>query len=54
MAALHTIWARNYGNLWLLNSAYITLIPKKSDAEQGLPAYKFGAQLRQIGNQNPC
>jgi len=34
MAALHTIWARNYRNLWLLNSAYITLIPKKSDAEQ--------------------
>ena len=34
MAALHTIWGRNFRNLWLLNLAYITLIPKKSEAEQ--------------------
>ena len=34
MAALHTIWGRNFRNLWLLNSAYITLIPKKYEAEQ--------------------
>jgi hypothetical protein len=29
MAALHTIWGKNFRNLWMLNSAYITLIPKK-------------------------
>jgi len=34
MAALHTIWGRNFRNLWLLNSAYITLIPKKTVADQ--------------------
>ena len=33
MAALHRIWGRNCRNLWLLNSAYITLLPKKSDAD---------------------
>lgn len=33
MAALHTIWGRNCRNLWLLNSAHITLLPKKSDAD---------------------
>jgi len=33
MAALHTIWGRNCRNLWLLNSAYITLLPKKSYAD---------------------
>ena len=34
MAALHMIWGRNCRNLWLLNSAYITLLPKKSEADQ--------------------
>lgn len=29
MAALHTIWGKSFCNLWMLNSAYITLIPKK-------------------------
>ena len=33
MAALHRIWGRNCRNLWLLNSAYITLLPKKPDAD---------------------
>ena len=34
MAALHTVWGKNFRNLWMLNSAYITLIPKKVDADQ--------------------
>jgi hypothetical protein len=34
MAAIQTIWGKNFRNLWMLNSAYITLIPKKADAEQ--------------------
>jgi hypothetical protein len=34
MAALHTIWGKNFRNLWMLNSAYITLIPKKTEADQ--------------------
>ena len=34
MAAIQTIWGKNFMNLWMLNSAYITLIPKKADAEQ--------------------
>jgi exonuclease III len=33
MAALLSIWGRNCRNLWRLNSAYITLLPKKTDAE---------------------
>ena len=33
MAALHRIWGRNCRNLWLLNSTYITLLPKKPDAD---------------------
>ena len=28
MAALHSLWNRNFRNLWKLNCAYITLIPK--------------------------
>lgn len=34
MAALHTVWGKNFRNLWMLNSAYITLIPEKADADQ--------------------
>jgi len=34
MAALHSLWNRNFRNLWKLNCAYITLIPKKPDAIQ--------------------
>jgi hypothetical protein len=34
MAALRTVWGKNFRNLWMLNSAYITLIPKKTDADQ--------------------
>lgn len=34
MAALHFLWSTNFRNLWKLNSAYITLIPKKPNAEQ--------------------
>lgn len=33
MAAVQAIWGRNFRNFWMLNSAYITLIPKKTDAE---------------------
>jgi hypothetical protein len=32
MAAVHSLWSRNFRNLWKLNCAYITLIPKKQDA----------------------
>lgn len=32
MAAVSAIWSRKFGNFNLLNSAYITLIPKKEDA----------------------
>lgn len=28
MVVLHTIWGKNFRNLWMLNSAYISLIPK--------------------------
>jgi len=34
MAALHAIWGKKFRNLWMLNSAYITLLPKRFDAEQ--------------------
>jgi hypothetical protein len=34
MAALHTIWGKIFRNLWMLNSSYITLIPKKTEADQ--------------------
>nr|XP_034580478.1 uncharacterized protein LOC117843854 [Setaria viridis] len=34
MAAVHTVWGKFFRNLWMLNSAYITLMPKRSDAEQ--------------------
>jgi len=32
MAAVSAIWSRKFGNFNLLNSAYITLIPKREDA----------------------
>lgn len=32
--AIHAIWGKNFRNLWKLNSAYITLIPKKTDADE--------------------
>jgi len=32
MAAVSAVWSRKFGNFNLLNSAYITLIPKKEDA----------------------
>jgi hypothetical protein len=32
MAAVSAVWNRKFGNFGLLNSAYITLIPKKVDA----------------------
>jgi hypothetical protein len=31
MAAVHSLWSRNFRNLWKLNCSYITLIPKKPD-----------------------
>ena len=34
MAAVHVIWKGNFRNLKKLNSAYITLIPKKANAVQ--------------------
>jgi len=34
MGALHAIWRKDFRNLWKLNSAYITLIPKKAEADQ--------------------
>lgn len=35
MTALHSIWGRILTKLWMLNSANITLIPKKIEADQG-------------------
>ena len=32
MAAMSAMWSRKFGNFHLLNSAYITLLPKKQDA----------------------
>jgi hypothetical protein len=32
MAAVSAIWSRKFGNFEQLNSAYITLLPKKDDA----------------------
>jgi len=32
MAAVSAVWSRKMGNFGVLNSAYITLIPKKEDA----------------------
>ena len=32
MAAMSAVWTRKFGNFHLLNSAYITLLPKKKDA----------------------
>ena len=34
MDALQAVWRKNFRNLWMLNSAYITLIPKKTEADQ--------------------
>jgi hypothetical protein len=34
MAAVSTVWRRDFRNFRLLNTAYITLIPKKDDATQ--------------------
>jgi hypothetical protein len=34
MAAISAIWSRKFGNLGLLNSAFLTLIPKKEDVAQ--------------------
>ena len=34
MAALHAVWGKFFRNLWMLNSAYITFIPKKTEADQ--------------------
>jgi hypothetical protein len=34
MSALQTIWGKKFRNLWMLNSAYITLIPKNAEADQ--------------------
>ena len=34
MAALNALWRKDFRNLWMLNSAYITLIPKKAEADQ--------------------
>jgi len=34
MSALHTIWEKRFRNLWMLNSAFITLIPKNYEAAQ--------------------
>jgi hypothetical protein len=34
MAALQAVWGKNFRNVWMLNSAYITLIPKKTEADQ--------------------
>jgi hypothetical protein len=33
MAAVSTIWRRDFRNFCLLNSAFITLLPKKEDAD---------------------
>ena len=32
MAAMSAVWSQKFGNFHLLNSAYITLLPKKEDA----------------------
>ena len=32
MSAMSAVWRRKFGNFHLLNSAYITLLPKKEDA----------------------
>jgi len=32
MSAMSAVWSRKFGNFHLLNSAYITLLPKKEDA----------------------
>jgi hypothetical protein len=34
MAAISTVWSRKLANFGVLNSAYITLLPKKEGAEQ--------------------
>ena len=34
MAVLHSIWGKNFRNLCMLNSAYISLIPKRAEADQ--------------------
>lgn len=33
MHAVSAVWRRDFRNFWLLNTAFITLLPKKSDAE---------------------
>jgi hypothetical protein len=32
MEAISTVWSRKFANFELLNSAFITLLPKKEDA----------------------
>jgi hypothetical protein len=34
VAANYTVWGRNFRNLWMLNSASITLISKREDVDQ--------------------
>jgi hypothetical protein len=34
MAAVSAVWRRDFRNLCLLNSAFITLLPKKEDADR--------------------
>lgn len=31
MAAVSAIWSRKFRNFWLLNTAYITLLPKREE-----------------------
>lgn len=58
MAAMSAIWSRKFGKFYLLNSAYITLLPKKEDALNireyrpiSLVTNKSGAFLCQAGHE---
>lgn len=34
MEVVWAVWSRKFKNFWLLNNAYITLLPKKEDADE--------------------
>ena len=56
MAAISAVWNRKMGHLEMLNSAYITLLPKKrrSHNHQRFQANKLGTLLCQTYHKNSC
>jgi hypothetical protein len=60
MAAVSAVWNRNFANFGTLNSAYITLLPKKDGADQPKDfqpislVHSFAKLITKMIDKSPC